>query len=87
MLNKPIAWPTGHRNPVAHSSLKSLDIDPESLKWREFPVALRTAKRAGSDVGAEVEHKPASAVLEKAKLMISESLSIAPSEVKILIQI
>jgi hypothetical protein len=51
----------------------------------EFPVALRTAKGAGSDVDAEVEHKPPSAVLEKAQLMIAESLSIAPSEVKILI--
>ena len=72
---------------MAYSRLKSLDIDPQTLKWREFPVALRTAIGSGSDVGAELEHKPPSAVPEKAKLMIAQSLSIAPSEVKILIQI
>ncbi len=84
-LNKPNAWPNGFRNPVCYTTLEDLGINSEELKWKEFPGSSRAA--VSSKEEAEPDRQLPSAVLEKAKLMIAASLSIAPSAVKISIQI
>jgi hypothetical protein len=84
-LNTSNVWPNGFRNPVCYTTLEDLGINSEELKWKEFPGGSRPAI-SSKDEDADERQLP-SAVLEKAKLMIAASLSIAPSAVKILIQI
>jgi hypothetical protein len=84
-LNAPNVWPNGFRNPVCYTTLEDLGINSEELKWKEFPGSSRAAVSLKDE--ATEERQLPSAVLEKAKLMIAASLSIAPSAVKISIQI
>lgn len=84
-LNKANVWPSGFRNPVCYSTLEKLGINSDDIKWKDFPGTVQTSTASKEE--AESERQLPSAVLEKAKLMIAASLSIAPSAVKISIQI
>jgi hypothetical protein len=86
VLDRPATWPAGFRNPVAYTSLKDLGLKSDELKWKVFPG--NPSQPAGKPkADGEAGFQRPSVVLEKAKLMIAESLSIAPSAVRISIQI
>lgn len=84
-LNMPNVWPSGYRNPVCYTSLEKLGVNSEELEWKDFPGNSQATIAQSKE--RKSERQPPSAVLEKAKLMIAASLSIAPSAVKISIQI
>jgi hypothetical protein len=82
-LNKPNAWPSGLRNPVSYTDLEALGINPEKLKWQEFPGHGSVAEsevRTGDTAG---EQRCPADVLDTAKLMIARSLGLDPSVVRI----
>jgi hypothetical protein len=70
-LNIANAW-TNNRNPVAYTSLDALGIDPEKLDWDVLP--------------GETSSKPR-IVIDQARLMIAQALSIAPEAVKITVDL
>ena len=80
-INVPNAW-VGQRNPVAYVTVDSLGINPDELEWQEFPGVM-------PDSAAEDERarETPSAVIDRAKAMIAEALSISPSAIQITIKI
>jgi hypothetical protein len=73
-LNIPKAW-TNNRNPVAYTSLNTLGIDPDKLDWKDFVTA---------PVSSEIPTMLAPAtVVDQARAMIANALSISPDAVKI----
>lgn len=83
-LSQPDSWPKGYRNPVRYTSLEEFNLDPTKLKWRE--LKKKTAKE-GPTKHTKSDLKLPLTVLEKAKLMIAESLSLSPSAITISIQL
>lgn len=86
ILDKANAWPTGARNPVSYSDLETLGIDPDKLKWEDFPGYSPGAASTESGDSVLDTLSPAE-VIDKARQMIAQSLSIPPSAVKISIQV
>ncbi len=84
-IDLPNSWRKGNRNPVAYTTLEELRIDPEKLRWKEIAANRRAAKH--SEPKGHVERQAPAAVLEEAKQMIARFLSVAPSAVKISIEI
>jgi hypothetical protein len=82
-LRKERAWPSGHRNPVAYTTLKALGIQPDTLEWKDFTQRSRLLEASNGQTKCE---SPADA-LERARHLIAQSLSIAPSAVKISIEV
>jgi hypothetical protein len=75
-LDIPNAW-TNNRNPIAYTSLDTLGIDPDKLEWKKFVVASNApAITTGSTPGI---------VIDQARAMIANALSISPDAVKITI--
>jgi hypothetical protein len=73
-LNIPNAW-TGSRNPVAYTDLKTLNIDVDKLDWKAFVPSVQQ-HRLTSDIDA-------SNVVDRARSMIAQALSVSPDAVKI----
>lgn len=82
LLSIPNVWPEGHRNPVAYGDLQDLGIDPDSLKWQDFPISeSRPKSESGSPVNLKAE------IFDRAKKMIAAALSIDVASVQITITI
>ncbi len=75
-LSIPNAW-TNNRNPITYTSLSSLGIDAEKLEWKDFSATKVQTLRTESAVEA-----PAS-VIDQARAMIAQALSIRPEAIKI----
>jgi hypothetical protein len=73
-LNIPNAW-TGSRNPVAYTDLKTLNIDVDKLEWKPFVSGVQQHAPTG-DIDA-------SNVVDRARWMIAQALSVSPDAVKI----
>jgi hypothetical protein len=79
-VNIPDAW-TGNRNPVAYTDLEALGINPDELEWKEFQGAASEPQhptRAGT---------APSVVIDQARVMIAQALSISPEAVKITVSL
>jgi len=74
-INLSDVW-TGSRNPVAYTDLKTLKIDVDKLNWKPFVPNLQHEARALTDM------EPSS-VVDRARVMIAEALSVSPDAVKI----
>lgn len=70
------AW-TNNRNPIAYTSLHDLGIDPEKLDWKAFPPQANTSGHQNTFSEAP------STVIDQARAMIANALSISPEAVKI----
>ena len=84
-LDLPNAWRKGHRNPVAYATLEDLGIDPDKLKWRQTPPGPRAV--APTEAKNMVEDQTPAEFVENTRQMIARFLSIAPSAVKISIEL
>jgi hypothetical protein len=73
-INIPDAW-TNNRNPVAYTSLDTLGIDPDKLKWRDFKAVCDPSEAPALSAPATV--------VDQARAMIANALSISPDAVKI----
>ena len=82
LINKSKAWPKGFRNPVTYGTLSDLGIDPENLRWQDFPNSEQTTEGSVSMVNPKV-----SDIVERAKSMIATALAIKSSAVQITITI
>jgi hypothetical protein len=77
-LNLPNAW-TGNRNPVAYTDLATLGINPDELEWKDFESA------AGGSEGASASTR--AAVLDHARILVANALSVCPDAVKITVSL
>jgi hypothetical protein len=75
-LSIPGAW-TNNRNPITYTNLSALGIDADNLEWKDFPNTKVQTLREPSPLEA-----PAN-VINQARAMIAQSLSIRPEAVKI----
>jgi hypothetical protein len=74
-LKIPSAW-TGSRNPVAYTDLQALKIDLEKLDWKPFVPTIPRAVRTSPD-------SERSSLVDRARTMVAEALSVSPDAVKI----
>jgi len=70
------AW-THNRNPIAYTSLGTLGIDAEKVEWKNFPTSTVQVSHAGPSAEAPTN------VIDQARAMIANALSIPPEAVKI----
>jgi hypothetical protein len=84
-LNIPTAW-DGQRNPVAYTTLNDLALDAAALDWKPFPNSSQL-QPSSSQNNPSAESVAPALVLERAKLMIAEALSIKPSNIEITIRV
>ena len=74
-VDLPGVW-TGSRNPVAYTDLKTLQIDVDKLSWKPF------APNQSLEARTQTDTEPSS-VVDRARVMIAEALSVSPDAVKI----
>jgi hypothetical protein len=77
ITNRPASWPEGYQNPVTYTSLHVLDIDPEELRWIEWPKP-QDLEPDGIDV------RPLT--FEQAKVGLAMAMGVRPEQVEITIR-